>query len=116
MESLFLAITLESFAEIVRLKDLVRSQEEKLLVLEEENKFLKSHTEELEEKLEEGKKQQAEDQKQQEKTQNQLNECKEDLKNTKGFIVIKFIIKLIVDFRGNYSNNRKCHGSIHLFQ
>ncbi len=100
MESLFLAIAFESIAEIVRLKDLIRSQDEKILVLEEENKFLKRHTEQLEEKLEEGKKQQAEDQKQQEETRNQLTECEKERKNEQGLILIKFIIKLIVDFRG----------------
>ena len=88
-EILLLAIS-ALFAEILRLKD------EKISVLEKENKFLKSHAKQLEQKLEEGKKQQAEDQKQKEETQNQLNECKEDLRNKKGFIVIKFIIKLIV--------------------
>ena len=100
MESLFLAIAFESIAEIVRLKDLIRSKDEKLLVLEEENKFLKSHTKQLEQKIEEGKRQQAEDQKQLEETRNQLTECEKERKNEQGLILIKFIIKLIVDFRG----------------
>ena len=99
IENFLLDITLFAifalFAEIVRLKD------KKISVLEEENKFLKRHAEQLEQKLEEGKKQQAEDQKKLEDTQNQLTECEEKLKNKEGLILIKFIIKLIVDFRGN---------------
>ena len=92
-EILLLAIS-ALFAEILRLKD------EKISVLEKENKFLKSHAKQLEQKLEEGKKQQAEDQKQLEETRNQLTECEKERKNEQGLILFKFIIKLIVDFRG----------------
>ena len=108
MDTLSHEMTVAAFAEIVRLKDIILSKDEKISVLEEENKSLNCQLanvhgqfEYVQEKLEEGERQLAEDKKQLEETQNELNECKEDLKNKKGFIAIKFIIKLIDYFRGN---------------